>query len=63
MSAGKLSKIENGRILPNLVDVELVLTALDFQAVSVKNSLSTPVASNPPMGPAARPAARTASRK
>ncbi|MGW7294678.1 helix-turn-helix domain-containing protein [Streptomyces xiamenensis] len=29
MSAGKLSKIENGRILPNLVDVELVLTALE----------------------------------
>ncbi|MFF2377199.1 helix-turn-helix domain-containing protein [Streptomyces xiamenensis] len=32
MSAGKLSKIENGRILPSVVDVELVLTALEVSA-------------------------------
>lgn len=29
MSAAKLSKIENGRVLPSVQDVELILTALD----------------------------------
>ncbi|MGI5252160.1 helix-turn-helix domain-containing protein [Actinacidiphila glaucinigra] len=28
-SAGKLSKIENGRTLPTVQDVDLILTALD----------------------------------
>jgi transcriptional regulator with XRE-family HTH domain len=32
MSAGKLSKIENGRVLPSVQDVDLILTALQVSA-------------------------------
>jgi transcriptional regulator with XRE-family HTH domain len=37
MSAGKLSKIENGRVLPSVQDVELILTALEV-SVEAKHS-------------------------
>ncbi|WP_328915818.1 MULTISPECIES: helix-turn-helix domain-containing protein [unclassified Streptomyces] len=38
MSAGKLSKIENGRVLPTVADVDLILTALDLSG-SAKDEL------------------------
>ncbi|PUB24906.1 hypothetical protein C8K30_108163 [Promicromonospora sp. AC04] len=41
MSAGKLSKIENGRTLPNVQDVDLVLSALGVSAEVKDQFLAT----------------------
>lgn len=41
MSAGKLSKIENGRTLPTLQDVELILSALDVSGEVKEHFLTT----------------------
>ena len=41
----------------------MLITTIDRQVESAKNSPSTPAASNPAIGPAASPTARTASTK
>ncbi|MGY1451746.1 helix-turn-helix domain-containing protein [Streptomyces sp. SS8] len=41
MSAGKLSRIENGRVLPTVQDVDLILSALDVSGEVKENFLAT----------------------